>query len=130
MNTINQLDDSDMDVSEDDDQDTDLVRDILNQPVIDLGNVSDDTDEDPDYVPDSHNIDDSDDNMDQPSTSNHDNTKMSQKSCGARKTKRTSDQPPPRKKSKIATFNWKEDHFLPEPLNLLSPNYVPVESIG
>ncbi|KAG8273024.1 hypothetical protein J6590_030632 [Homalodisca vitripennis] len=36
MNTINQLDDSDMDVSEDDDQDTDLVRDIQNQPVIDL----------------------------------------------------------------------------------------------
>ncbi|KAG8266755.1 hypothetical protein J6590_065263 [Homalodisca vitripennis] len=34
MNTINQLDDSDMDVSEDDDQDTDLVRDIQNQPVV------------------------------------------------------------------------------------------------
>ncbi|KAG8327652.1 hypothetical protein J6590_015685 [Homalodisca vitripennis] len=68
IRTINQLDESDIDVSEDEGQD--IVRDIPNNPVpvFDFGNVSDDTDEDPDYVPKMHsdNTEDSDDSVDQP----------------------------------------------------------------
>lgn len=64
-------------MSEEEDLD-DFVLNNPKDPVIDLGNVSDDTDEDPDYAPgmDSDNCDDTDDGIDQPSTSNNINKKV------------------------------------------------------
>lgn len=54
---------------------------------------------------------------------------MNKKPSNSKKRKREPNQLPSRKKSKIATFNWKDAEFQPEPLSMVSPSYVPVSSL-